>query len=123
MRPLTVLLVALVVPAVALASGWRIVGQGKASGSFTEAAASASVKHPAALEFKVTASPNIHTDASYTIQCTKGSAKGHGKGSFSLRTPFTKPIKLPLVRPDKCLVVADATLPHTTRMTVTILAR
>jgi hypothetical protein len=115
--------VALVVPALALASGWRIIGQGKASGKFTVAAASGIAMRPAAIELKVTASPNIRTAAGYSIRCRKGSLKKKGTAETTGRTPIVKPVVLPIAHPASCSVVASATLPSTTRMTVTILAR
>ena len=74
-RTLAVVAVALIVPAVAFASGWQIIGQGKANGKFTVAAASGTAIKPAAIELKVTASPNIKTVGGYTIQCRKGARK------------------------------------------------
>jgi hypothetical protein len=118
-----VVVIALVVPAVALASGWKIIGQGKANGKFTVAAASATAIRPAAIEMKVTASPNIRTVGGYSIQCRKAAKKKKGVGKASGMTPITKTIVLPIAHPDSCSVVASATLPTATRMTVTILAR
>jgi hypothetical protein len=124
MRRLFVLTVlVLAAPAVALASGWHIIAQGKANGRFTVAAASGTAMRPTAIELKVTASPNIRTAAGYTIQCRKGSIKKKGVGKANGRTPITKAIALPLAHPAVCIVVASATLPRTTKMTVTILAR
>ena len=57
-RILSVAVVALLVPAVALASGWKIIGQGKANGKYTVAAASGTAIRPSAIQMKVTASPN-----------------------------------------------------------------
>jgi hypothetical protein len=114
---------ALFVPAVALASGWRIIGQGKASGTLTIAAASGVAMRPTAIEMKVTASPNIRTVAGYSIRCRKGSRKGRGTGTTQTRTPIVKAVPLPITHPATCSVVASATLPTTTRLTVTILAR
>lgn len=114
---------ALFVPAVALASGWRIIGQGKASGRLTIAAASGVAMRPTAIELKVTASPNIRTVAGYSIQCRKGSRKKRGAGKATARTPIVKAVPLPITHPAICSVVASATLPATTKLTVTILAR
>jgi hypothetical protein len=122
-RLLTVAIAALIVPAVALASGWHIIGQGKANGKFTVAAASGTAIKPTAVEMKVTASPNIRTVAAYSIQCRKGSSKKKGVGTANRGTPITKAVTLPMAQPDTCVVVASATLPSTTKMTVTILAR
>jgi hypothetical protein len=122
-RALLVAVVALAVPAVALASGWRIIGQGKASGKFTVAAASGTAIKPTAIQMKVTATPNIRTIAGYSIQCRKGSKKKKGSGKASGRTPITKAVVMPLAHPDSCVVVASATLATRTKMTVTILAR
>jgi hypothetical protein len=114
---------ALFVPAVALASGWRIIGQGKASGRLTIAAASGVAMRPTAIEMKVTASPNIRTVAGYSIRCRNGSRKGRGTGTTTTRTPIVKAMPLPITHPATCSVVASATLPATTKLTVTILAR
>ena len=122
-RVLAVALVALLVPAVAFASAWRIIGQGKASGRFTIAAASGVAMRPTAIRMKVTASPRIRTVAGYSIQCSKGARKKKGSGKATGRTPITKALVLPMAHPDSCLVVASATLASTTKMTVTILAR
>ena len=116
-------MVALVVPAVALASGWKIIGQGKASGKYTVAAASGTAIRPAAIQMKVTASPNLRTVSGYSIQCRKGSKKRRGTGKATGRTPITKAVALPIAHPDSCAVVASATLAATTKMTVTIVAR
>jgi hypothetical protein len=121
-RVLAVALVALIVPAVALASSWRIIAQGKASGRFTVAAASGLAMRPTAIRMKVTASPNIRTVAGYTIQCRKGSRKKKGVGKANGRTPITKAVILPMAHPDSCVVVASATLAATTKMTLTVLA-
>jgi hypothetical protein len=122
MRPVAVV-VALVVPAVGLAAGWRIIGQGQASGQFTVAAASGVAMKPTAVEMKVTASPNIKTVAHYSIKCRRGSRKGKGSGSVTRSTPIAKAVPLPIAHPARCSLVASATLPATTKLTVTILAR
>jgi hypothetical protein len=122
-RAVGVALVALLLPAVALASGWKIIAQGKASGRFTVAAASGVAMKPTAIRLKVTASPNIRTVAGYVIQCRKGSRKKRGVGKANGRTPISKVVVLPMAHPDSCTVVASATLAATTRMTVTVLAR
>jgi hypothetical protein len=114
---------ALVVPAAAVASGWKIIAQGKASGKFTVAAASGVAMRPTAIEMKVRASPNVRTVAGYSIQCRKGSRKKKGSWKAMARTPITKTVTLPIAHPASCAVVASATLPATTKMTVTILAR
>lgn len=115
--------VALVVPAVAFASGWRIIGQGKASGQYTVAAASGVAMRPTAIEMKVTASPNIKTVARYSIHCRKGPRKGKGSGTANRSTPVVRAVPLPIAHPASCSVVASATLPTSTKLTVTILAR
>ncbi len=122
-RRLAAAVVALVIPAAALASSWHIIGQGKASGKFTIAAASGSAIRPIAIQMKVTASPNIRAHAGYSIQCRKGSRKATGTGKAVGRTPITKTIALPVVHPSSCVVIASATLTSTTKMTVTIRAR
>jgi hypothetical protein len=122
-RIVAVAALALVVPAVALASGWNIIAQGKANGKFTVAAASGTAIRPAAIELKVTATPNIRTVGGYTIQCRKGAKKKKGAGKANGTTPITRAVVLPIVHPDSCSVVASATLASTTKMTVTILAR
>ena len=105
------------------ASSWHIIGQGKANGKFTVAAASGTAIRPTAIRMKVTASPNIRTVASYSIKCRKGSARGHGAGKTIGPTPIVKTVALPMAHPSVCVVVASATLPSPTKMTVTILAR
>lgn len=122
-RVLATAVVSLALPAVALASGWHIIGQGKANGSFTVAAASGTAIRPTAVQMKVTASPNIRTVAGYTIHCRKGSAKKKGAAKVSGRTPIVKAVTLPMAHPNVCVVVASATLPTQTKMTVTIRAR
>ena len=122
-RILSVAVVALLVPAVALASGWKIIGQGKANGKYTVAAASGTAIRPSAIQMKVTASPNIRTVGGYSIQCRKGTRKKKATGKASGRTPITKQVVLPITHPESCVVVASATLPTTTKMTVTIFAR
>ena len=122
-RLIAVAVAALIVPAVALASGWHIIGQGKANGEFTVAAASGTAIRPTAIEMKVTASPNIRTVAGYSVQCRKGSSKKKGVGKAGGRTPITKAVTLPMTHPSICVVVASATLASSTKMTVTILAR
>ena len=122
-RILAVAVAALLVPAVALAAGWKIIGQGKANGKFTVAAASGTAIRPAGIQMKVTASPNIRTAAGYSIRCRKGSRKKTGTGKAAGVTPITKAVTLPLAHPGSCVVVASATLPSTTKMTVTIFAR
>jgi hypothetical protein len=114
---------ALVFPALALGSSWHIIGQGKASGRFTVAAASGTAIKPTAIELKVTASPNIRTVTGYSIQCRRGRTKKKGIGKAIRRTPITKAVTLPIAHPDLCIVVASATLASTTKLTVTILAR
>jgi hypothetical protein len=123
MRLLSATAVVLAVPAVALASSWHIIGQGKASGRFTVAAASGTALKPTAIQMKVTANPNIRTVGGYSIQCRKGSSRKKTVGKAIGRTPITRAVTLPLAHPDVCVVVATATLPSTTKMTVTILAR
>ena len=122
-RIFAVAVVALLVPTVALAAGWKIIGQGKANGKFTIAAASGTAMKPTAIQMKVTASPNIRTAAGYSIECRKGSRKKKGMGKATGMTPITKSVTLPLAHPDSCVVVASATLASTTKMTVTIRAR
>ncbi len=122
-RILVVAVVALVVPAVALASGWKIIARGKASGRYTVAAASGTAIRPAAIRMKVTASPNIRTVGGYSIQCRKGTKKKKGTGKANGMTPITKAVVLPFAHADSCVVVASATLASTTKMTVTILSR
>ena len=122
-RILAVAVVALLIPAVALATGWKIIGQGVARGKFTVAAASGTAIRPTAIQMKVTASPNIRTAAGYSIQCRKGSRKKKGTGKAAGMTPITKAVTLPMAHPDSCVVVASATLASTTKMTVTIRAR
>ena len=122
-RVAALLVAGLLVPTVALAANWRIIAQGKASGRFTVAAASGTAMRPTAIQMKVTASPNIRTVAVYSIQCRKGRKKGRGTGKAIGRTPITKAVRLPLAQPASCVVVASATLPTTTKMTVTIRAR
>lgn len=113
----------LLVPAVALATGWHVIGQGIATGNLTVAAASATAVRPAAIRMKVTASPSVRTVAKYSIHCRKGSRKGTGAGKTIGRTPIRRAIALPLAHPAVCTVVASATLPSPTKLTVTILAR
>jgi hypothetical protein len=115
--------IGLAVPALAFASTWHIIGQGKANVRFTVAAASGTAIKPTAIEMKVTASPNIRTVAGYSIQCRKGSSKKKGVGKAGGRTPITKAVTLPMAHPDTCVVVASATQSSSTKMTVTILAR
>lgn len=115
--------VGLLVPAVAVAASWRIIAQGKASGKFTVAAASGTAMKPTAIQMKVTASPNIRTVAGYSIHCRKGAKKRRGAGSAIGRTPIVKAVNLPFAQPDSCVVVASATLPTTTKLTVTVRAR
>jgi hypothetical protein len=123
-RVLTVLaVVALLLPAVALAASWRIIAQGQASGKLTVAAASGTAMRPAAIQLKVKASPNLRTVAGYSIQCRKGAKKRRGSGKVSGRTPLTEAVTLPMAHPDMCVVVASATLATTTRLTITIRAR
>jgi hypothetical protein len=122
-RVLAVALVALIVPAVAVGSAWRIIGQGKASGRFTVAAASGVAMRPTAIRMKVAASPRIRTVAGYSIQCRKGAKRKKGAGKANGRTPIAKAVALPMPHPDSCVVVVSATLASTTKMTVTILAR
>jgi hypothetical protein len=122
-RRLPILLAALLVPAVALASTWHIIGQGVASGKFTVAAASATAIRPAAIELKVSAKPNVRTVARYSIQCRKRSVRKKAAAKVSGRTPITKAVTLPMAHPAVCVVVASATLASQTKITVTILAR
>jgi hypothetical protein len=113
----------LLVPAVALTTGWHVIGQGIATGHLTIAAASATAVRPAAIRMRVTASPSVRTVAKYSIHCRKGPRKGKGAGRAIGRTPITQAIALPFAHPAVCTVVASATLPSTTKLTVTILAR
>ena len=113
----------LAVSAVALASGWHIIGQGVATGKLTVAAASGTAIRPTAIELKVHAKPSVRSVANWSIHCRKGRRRKNAAGKTTLTTPFTKAVPLPLVRPDLCLVVASATLPAKTTLTVTILAR
>jgi hypothetical protein len=113
----------LLVPTVALLGGWHIIGQGVASGKFTVAAASGTAIRPTAIQMKVTASPNIRTAAGYSVQCRKGSTRKKGTGKVRGRTPIVKAVILPIAHPSVCVVVASATLPRQTKLTVTILAR
>jgi hypothetical protein len=122
-RAFAVALVALLVPTAALASAWKVIAQGKASGRFTVAAASGVAMKPTALRLKVTASPNIRTVAGYSIRCRKGSRKKKGVGKANGRTPISKAVILPLAHPDSCTIVASATLAATTKLTITVLAR
>jgi hypothetical protein len=108
---------------VTFASGWHIIGQGIASGSFTIAAASGTAIRPTAIRMKVTASPNIRTVAGYSIQCRRGTTRKKAKGTVTGLTPITKAIPLPLAHPARCVVVANATLTSKTSLTVTILSR
>src|SRR5438270_4741410 len=119
-RLLAVGIVALAVPAVGFASGWKIIGQGKAAGKFTVAAASGTAMKPTAIQMKVTASPNVRTVGGYSIQCRKGSHTRKGIGKANGVTPITKAVTLPIAHPDSCVVVASATLASATKMTVTI---
>jgi len=89
---LAVAVVALLIPGVALATGWKIIGQGVARGKFTVAAASGTAIRPTAVQMKVTASPNIRTAAGYSIQCRKGSRKKKGTGKAAGMTPITKAV-------------------------------
>jgi hypothetical protein len=109
--------------AVALASGWHVIGQGVATGKLAIAAASGTAIRPTAIRMKVTASPGVRTVARYTIQCRKGSAGKKGAGRASGRTPIVKAVTLPLAHPRVCVVVASATSASRTTLTVTILAR
>ena len=113
----------LAVPAVALAATWHIIAQGQATGKFTVAAASGTAMRPAAIQLKVTASPNIRTVAGYSIQCRKGKKTRKGAGKAVGRTPITKAVTLPFARPASCVVVASATLTTATRLTITVRAR
>jgi hypothetical protein len=106
-----------------LASGWTIIGQGQASGKLTIAAASGTAIRPAAIRMKVTASPNIRTVARYSIRCRKRRHTVRATGKAVARTPLVKTVPLPLARPDVCVIVASATLPSATKLTVTIQAR
>ena len=123
MRVAALVVEGLLLPAAALAANWRIIAQGKATGKFTVAAASGTAMRPTAIQLKVTASPNIRTVAGYSIQCRKGHKKSRGTGEVIARTPITKAVRLPLAQPASCVVVARATLPTTTKLTVTIRGR
>ena len=107
----------------ALVSSWHVIGQGQAVGKNTIAAASGTAIRPAAIRMKVTASTNIRTVARYSIQCRKGRVRKKGAGKVTGRTPISKAVTLPLEHPSVCIVVASATLPSKTKLTVTILAR
>jgi hypothetical protein len=122
MRVAALVVAGLLLPAAALAANWRIIAQGKATGKFTVAAASGTAMRPTAIQLKVTASPNIRTVAGYSIQCRKGRKKSRGTGKVIARTPITKAVRLPLAQPASCVVIASATLPTTTKLTVTIRA-
>jgi hypothetical protein len=123
-RVVALVVAAMLVPAVALAAAnWRIIAQGKASEQLTVATASGTAMRPAAIQLRVTASPNIRTVARYTIRCRKGSSKGKGAGKVTSRTPVAKAVVLPMARPGSCVVVASATLPVPAKLTLTIRAR
>jgi hypothetical protein len=113
----------LLVPAVALVSGWHIIGQGIASGNLTIAAASGTAIKPTAIRLKVTAAPDVRTVALYSLRCRKGSRKRKAAGKVTARTPITKSIPLPMAHPAICVVAASATLRSRTKLTVTIQAR
>jgi hypothetical protein len=114
---------ALALPAVALLSGWHIIGQGVASGKLIVAAASGTAIRPAAIELKVHAKPSVRTVAGYSIRCRKGRRTKKGAGRAAGRTPMAEAVVLPMAHPDICIVVASATLPAKTTLTVTILAK
>jgi hypothetical protein len=100
--------------------GWKVVSKRTTSGSALGVVAG-TVHHPAALQVKIDAKPEIPTQVNYSIDCASGLHPA--TGVLNGRTPFTAPISLPASNPDTCSVNVTASKPMAADLTVTLLVR
>jgi hypothetical protein len=99
----------------------RVIGRKSASGDFAIALASGRASKPTAVYMRVLARPNQGVDANWTLVCSKGTGAGSKSGRFSARTPATRRLRMPMARPDSCIVSGGGQLRRSGRVTVVLL--
>lgn len=99
----------------------RVIGRKSASGDFAIALASGRANKPTALYLRALARPNQGVDANWTLVCSKGLGAGSKSGRFSARTPVTRRLRMPMARPNSCIVSGGAQLRRSGRVTVLLL--
>jgi hypothetical protein len=99
----------------------RVIGRKSASGDFAIAFASGRAAKPTAVYMRVLARPNQTVNANWTLVCSKGLGAGSKSGRFSARTPATRRLRMPMSRPNSCIVSGGAQLRLSGRVTVVLL--
>lgn len=104
-----------------------MIDRGSAAGKKAVAEASGKAGRFETVSVRVHASPNQRVTGSWTVGCRSGSgtASSRDADTFSGRTPLTVPLR-ELSFQDlilECLVVGDATLSGSGRVTVELLGR
>jgi hypothetical protein len=99
----------------------RVIGRKSASGDFAIALASGRANRPTALYLRVLGRPNQGVSANWTMVCSKGLGAGSKSGRFSVTTPVTRRLRMPMTRPSSCIVSGGAQLRRSGRVTVLLL--
>jgi hypothetical protein len=102
-------------------SALRVIGGKSASGDFAIAFASGRAVKPTALYMRVLGRPNQGVNANWTMVCSKGTGAGSKSGRFSVTTPVTRRLRMPMTRPSDCVVSGGAQLRRSGRVTVLLL--
>jgi hypothetical protein len=108
------------------AGGWEVISQGRSPAALTVAKASATATDPVRLRLQVNSSPNVSTTTTYEVQCGDKTTYGRGQRGH---TPLTREMTIPTGGGSQeshglyCFVLASATKPAGTHMTVTLLER
>jgi hypothetical protein len=107
----------------AASAPWRVIARTSLSGDFAVALLSARAAEPAGLAVRVVATPRQRVAASWTVVCSVGADTRRASGTFAATTPATRILRLPLRRPDSCVVGAVASTLETGTVRLQILRR
>ncbi len=103
----------------------RVVASKATTGGFALAKVSTTVRQPARLRVRVTATPRQAVLASYTVSCRKGRTTARRTRQYlPASSPTVRWVALPLKRPDRCTLTGQGQLSHGEgRIVVELLAR
>ena len=117
--------VAVLMAAVPTAASARTYGEATASGDEAIATSAAEVLRPRVIRLVVTSSPRQRVWVAWSMTCKSrsGKRKRTRDGSYRVRTPSNRRLRIPYRRASECLVAATAQLEAGGRLRVRIAGR
>lgn len=103
-------MLAVLLSALALAAGDRIIALQTASGERAEATVQATVDAPRWIHVRVWAKPRQLAVVTWTVTCARNGAGASKSGAFFAKTTVTRSVTLPKRSPDSCTASARARL-------------